>query len=40
MESTAVKVIVTIFAIIGFLVVLGFIAMWMMHGSMMENMCN
>ncbi|WP_416396842.1 hypothetical protein [Allohahella sp. A8] len=38
MNNPAIKITVIIFAIIGFLCVLGFIAMWFMHGSMMGGM--
>lgn len=32
--------VVFVFAAIGLIVVLGCIAMWLMHGSMMAGMCN
>lgn len=31
---------IIIFAVIGLICVIGFIAMWFMHGSMMGDMCS
>lgn len=37
-ESPALKIVITVFAVIGLIAVIALIGMWAMHGSMMNMM--